>query len=117
MDSKSRKQKIYGIHQEKSISTLKLKLNLTLQIMAEEEIITLDSDDEDSAPSFQQNTGNVTIKRIPAAPRVIPRRPQMPQQTLPLPPGLNQPRKTQQVPRKPGVFPPFALFSQGKTLF
>ena len=31
-------------------------------------------------------------------------------QGLPLPPGMSQ--KKSQVPRKPGVFPPFALFSQ-----
>ena len=108
--------------------------------MAEEEIITLDSDDEDTVPqqppmvpdhfSSSDNGAGVTIKRIPAAPRVIPRGPPRARPVgmspgpggsrgpLPLPPGVTASptagpggRKAQ-LPKKPGVFPPFALFSQ-----
>ena len=94
--------------------------------MADEEIITLDSDDEDeSVPNLQNfqngNNGGISIKRIPAAPRIIPRGPRAGPsgmghggQGLPLPPGMGPTGgvKKSQVPRKPGVFPPFALFSQ-----
>ena len=90
--------------------------------MAEEEIITLDSDDEDDEPMPNLHNGSnagVSIKRIQgihAAPRIIQRGPRAGPsgmgggQGLPLPPGMSQ--KKSQVPRKPGVFPPFALFSQ-----
>lgn len=94
--------------------------------MSADEVITLDSDDEDtnSTPTVSNilNNGNnagITIKRIPAAPKVIPR---PGTSRLPLPPELMQGPvnrapivpsiKKAQVPRKPGVFPPFALFSQ-----
>ncbi len=95
--------------------------------MAEDEVITLDSDDEDTSMSSSSgistllgnNSSNngITIKRIPAAPKVIPRNGQM-MRPLPLPAGMGPgagmqpPMKKSQVPRKPGVFPPFALFSQ-----
>ena len=82
--------------------------------MAEADIITLDSDEEDNATSSSHqymtngnNGAGVTIKRIPTAPKVIPR-------GIAGPSGLPlQPRKPQ-VPKKPGVIPPFALFSQEK---
>lgn len=95
-------------------------------------MITLDSDDEDTnaaSPSVSNlltngNNGGITIKRIPAAPKVIPRnRPgaMANNRLLPLPAGMaastaRSPMmanaKKAGVPRKPGVFPPFALFSQ-----
>ena len=89
---------------------------LNLRRMAEADIITLDSDEEDNST----NTGNdqylnngsngvgVTIKRIPTAPKVIPR-------SSGGMPGPSGSRKAV-VPKKPGVFPPFALFSQEKRI-
>ena len=84
--------------------------------MAETDIITLDSDEEDNAAGSNNqymtngnnNGAGVTIKRIPAAPKVIPR-------GIAGPSGLTmQPHRKPQVPKKPGVIPPFALFSQEK---
>lgn len=86
------------------------------------DVITLDSDDEDTSNSSLPNANNgIAIKRVTGgithgSPGSAIR--------LPLPPNLRtsspgvsgrqimsgSPRK--QVPRKPGVFPPFALFSQ-----
>ena len=90
------------------------------------DVITLDSDDEDTSSSSLSNANNgiPTIKKVTGgishgghgSPGSVAR--------LPLPPNLRtsspgvsgrqmmggSPRK--QVPRKPGVFPPFALFSQ-----
>ena len=98
-----------------------------MKTMADEEIITLDSDDEDTpVPNLLSNGNNagISIKRIPTAPRVIHRGPRGGGHSgmgpgrpggLPLPPGMSAngpiPKKSQ-VSRKPGVFPPFALFSQ-----
>ena len=87
--------------------------------MAEADIITLDSDEEDtisnSADPYLSNGSNgagVTIKRIPTAPKVIPRVSGM--VSGPGRPGPSG--KKPQVPKKPGVFPPFALFSQEKRI-
>ena len=84
--------------------------------MAEADIITLDSDDEqETTPSVPNVNGvGLSIKRVQGAPT----RPMMGGQRLPLPhnlsaagpSGMVQQRKL--MPRKPGVFPPFALFSQ-----
>ena len=89
------------------------------QKMAEADIITLDSDEEDTisntADQYLSNGSNgagVTIKRIPTAPKVIPRVSGM--VSGPGRPGPSG--RKPQVPKKPGVFPPFALFSQEKRI-
>jgi hypothetical protein len=94
---------------------------LKFSIMADNDVITLDSDDEDTTnynhqPNLGSNSngGGVTIKRIPAAPKVLPRpRPGPSGMPLPLPlPMSMAPQQQRKLPKKPGVFPPFALFSQ-----
>ena len=79
------------------------------------DVITLDSDDEDTNnSSLPSLNGGVTIKRIPGVTRTM--NPGGPAPRLPLPPALQNSsqmlQQRKQVPRKPGVFPPFALFSQ-----
>ena len=81
--------------------------------MADDEVITIDSDEDDTpnaaVPQVSNllsngGTGGITIKRIPAAPKLI-ERPRTG-------PSISPMLARNKVPRKPGVFPPFALFSQ-----
>ena len=90
--------------------------------MAEEDIITLDSDDEDTTSAASNvsnllsngNSGGITIKRIPAAPKLIQRPRAGPSGIVQnmAPVNMSPIMARTKVPRKPGVFPPFALFSQ-----
>jgi hypothetical protein len=89
--------------------------------MSDQEIITLDSDDEADASVADLVVGPTGTAvpigeaqkhglagRLPLPPG-IPSRPQPGMR--PAPPGLMMGRNTK-LPKKPGVFPPFALFSQ-----
>lgn len=91
---------------------------------ADADVITLDSDEEDQGPSDQlsdlASNGGVTIRRISSA-NVIPMTNRPGPSGMIRPPILPHPATLPQVPyqvqkksvpRKPGVFPPFALFSQ-----